>query len=93
MNLDEAMAYTKKMEAEGKYRFDGCTFAPELGIHKFCIMHDTLRVYQPNGMSAWGADKLFFQGICSKGFRYYPVAVIYWSAVRLLFILNIRFMP
>lgn len=90
MNLKDALEYTKEKEKIGEYIFDGCTFAPDLGIYKFCIMHDTLRTYKP--VSAWEADKLFFEGICTKGIRYYPVAVVYWSVVRITYILNIRFL-
>lgn len=88
MNLEEALAFTKSKE-KGGYRSDGCTLAPDLGIRKFCVMHDFLRVFEP--VTALQADNLFFKGIMTKGLRYFPVAVVYWTAVRLAYVLNIRF--
>lgn len=87
MNLTEALRFTDAKKAAG-WRSDGCTMAPELGIKKFCEMHDALRIFSP--VSAWEADKLFFKGITTKGIRYYPVAMIYWVAVRIIYVLNIR---
>ena len=80
MNLDEAMRFTGSRKAEG-FRSDGCTLAPDLGIKEFCEMHDALKVYKP--VTAFEAGNLFFKGICSKGYRYWPVAVVYWSAVQI----------
>ena len=79
MNLKEALAFTESKVAEG-FRSDGCTFAPDLGIMKFCEMHDALRQLAP--VTAFEADNLFFKGICTKGARYWPVACIYWLFVR-----------
>lgn len=80
MDIEEALKYAAARKAEG-FRSDGCTFAPDMGITKFCEMHDALRVHKP--VTALEADNLFFKGICSKGLRYWPVACIYWSGVRL----------
>lgn len=80
MNLQEALTFSAKKQAEG-HRSDGCTFAPDLGIRKFCVMHDMLRRFKP--VSAFEADKLFYKGIMSKGVRYFPVAVLYFVAVRI----------
>ena len=79
MDLEAALLYTQQKINEGN-KSDGCTLAPDLGIKHFCVMHDMLRRFKP--VSAFRADNLFFQGIITKGFRYYPVAVIYWLAVR-----------
>lgn len=86
MGLDEAIAYAAHKVNNG-VKSDGCTFSPELGINKFCVMHDMLRRFAPpnpvDPMTAFEADNLFFQGIMTKGWRYLPVAVFYWCAVRL----------
>ena len=80
LTLEEAMQYTDDMLAQG-HKSDGCTMAPDMGINRFCRMHDMLRRFKP--VSALQADNLFFQGIVTKGPRYYPIAVIYWLAVRI----------
>ena len=79
MNLEQATIYTDKKLSNGE-KSDGCTFAPNLGIKKWCIMHDMLRRFKP--VSALEADNLFFKGILSEGKKYTPVAMIYWLAVR-----------
>lgn len=80
MNLDQALMFTQEKLNEGA-KSDGCTFAPDLGIRQFCIMHDFLRRYKP--VSTLRADNLFYEGIMTKGLRYFPVAVIYWIGVRI----------
>ena len=79
MNLEQAIEFTRQRLEEG-FQSDGCTYSPDLGITHFCHMHDALLAYKP--VTRLQADNLFFQGICTKGIRYYPVAVIYWVAVR-----------
>lgn len=79
MNLAEALVFSREKQSTG-FKPDGCTFAPELGITKFCDMHDALRVFEP--VSPERADELFFEGIKSKGARYLPVAYAYWWGVR-----------
>lgn len=79
MTLDQALRYAQQKLNEG-HESDGCTMAPDLGIKQFCIMHDFLRRFKP--VTTWRADKLFFQGIMTKGRRYFPIAVTYWAAVR-----------
>ncbi len=79
MDLQEAMEFTQQKLDEG-HKTDGCTYAPDLGIKKFCVMHDMLRRFKP--VSAFRADNLFFQGIISKSILYLPIAIIYWVAVR-----------
>lgn len=90
MTLSEALRFTDLKLKEG-FQSDGCTFAPELGIKKFCVMHDCLLKFRPSEagyylvkMTRLEADNLLFKGICTKGVRYYPVAVIYWLACRIL---------
>ncbi len=78
MKLEEALEYSRKKLSYGE-RSDGCTFAPNLGIKKWCIMHDMLRRFKP--VTASEADRLFLEGIKTKGYRYYPVAYIYYIAV------------
>ena len=79
MTLDEALQFAHQKYLEG-HKSDGCTYAPDLGIKKFCYMHDFLIRFRR--VSRLEADNLFFKGITSKGPRYLPVAVIYWLAVR-----------
>lgn len=79
MKLEEALEYTDKKLDEG-HKSDGCTLAPDMGIKKFCRMHDMLRRFAP--VSAARADNLLFQGIMTKGWHYLPVASVYWIAVR-----------
>lgn len=86
MNLNDALEWAHQKFLEG-HRSDGCTFAPDLGIKKFCYMHDFLRRFKP--VDALRADNLFFQGIISKGVRYLPVAVIYWCGVRISYLLGV----
>ena len=81
MNLIEAISYTEDKVNNHGFKSDGCTFAPDLGIVKFCEMHDCLRAFKP--VSTAESDKLFFEGICTKGIRYYPIAIVYFIAVRL----------
>lgn len=85
MNLQEALEYTDEMLRKG-HESDGCTMAPDLGISRFCRMHDMLRRFKP--VSATRADSLFFKGIMTKGWRYLPVAVLYWLFVRTQSALN-----
>ena len=79
MNIQEALSFTEIKIKNGAIS-DGCTYAPDLGIKKWCVMHDMLRRFKP--VSALEADNLFFKGIMTKGFRYIPIAAIYWLAVR-----------
>ena len=85
MNLAEARTFSREKQSKG-FKSDGCTFAPELGIKEFCIMHDALRVFAP--VTPREADDLFFEGIRSKGQHYLPVAVAYWLAVRFQYIVG-----
>lgn len=88
MNLSEAIIYTDKRLSEG-HESDGCTYAPDLGIKKWCVMHDMLRRFTP--IPAYEADILLMEGIKSKGYRYYPIAYLYYIAVvvtRKLGVLN-----
>jgi hypothetical protein len=82
MTLDGALAFTEEKLREGA-KSDGCTMAPDLGIKKFCVMHDMLRRFKP--VSAARADKLFFDGIMTKGLRYLPIAITYYLAVRITY--------
>jgi len=75
MNLKEALIFTETKLASGE-KSDGCTMAPDMGIHKFCVMHDMLRRFNP--VSGLQARNLLFQGIMTKGVHYLPVAIIYW---------------
>ena len=79
MDLDQALEITYDALRRG-FRSDGCTFAPELGIRRFCQMHDVLIAH--NLVTRREADDLFYKGIMTKGKRYFPIAVIYWLAVR-----------
>lgn len=79
MNLEEALDFTAEMLRKG-FKSDGCTLAPDLGIKRFCQMHDVL--WGTRVVSARKADDLFYEGIMTKGKRYFPIAVIYWLAVR-----------
>jgi len=85
MNLEEALKYTENKIALG-VKSDGCTLAPDLGIFKWCEMHDMLRVFKP--ISAWEADKHLFNGIRSEGIKYLPIAIIYWVVVRIIYMLG-----
>ena len=78
MTLANALLFSKQMLASG-HTSDGCTLAPDLGIKRFCVMHDFLRRFKP--VSPERADKLFLQGIKSAGWYYYPIAYIYYLAV------------
>ena len=79
MNLKEALKYTDLKIRTGE-KSDGCTYAPDLGIKEWCVMHDMLRRFKP--ISSFEADNLFFKGIMTKGFRYLPIAILYWLLVR-----------
>ena len=79
MNLIGALTFSREKQSKG-FKSDGCTFAPELGIKKFCQMHDALRAFAP--VTPREADALLFEGIKSKGKLYLPVAALYWLAVR-----------
>ncbi len=93
MTLDQALKITdikvKELKEKTGQEFDGCTLAPELGIHKFCIMHDALRHFQL--VSDFESDNLFFKGIMTKGVRYFPIACLYWTAVRIVSLSGIKF--
>jgi hypothetical protein len=79
MNLDQAERFRLKKRIDGA-QSDGCTFAPELGT-PCCEMHDYLRRFKPDGMTAREADKLLRQCIAKKG---HPVfSWIYWVFVRI----------
>lgn len=78
MTLTQALGFTDLKLSEG-HESDGCTYAPDLGIKRFCVMHDFLRRFKP--IPAKDADKLFLEGIKSAGWYYYPVAYIYYLAV------------
>ncbi len=78
MILAEAIRYSDAKILQGN-KSDGCTFAPDLGIEKWCIMHDMLRRFKP--VTASEADRLFLEGIKTKGYRYYLIAYIYYIAV------------
>ena len=83
MTLEEALARLDSKVAEGWSSKDHCTFAPNLGIKRFCDMHDCLCEHLKEfGITRRQADKLFYQAIKTKGWRYYPVAYLYWTMVR-----------
>jgi len=79
MNLEEALEWSHQKFLEG-HRSDGCTMAPDLGIKRFCYMHDFLIRFKL--VTRKDADNLFFQAIMTKGWRYVPVAILYWLFVR-----------
>lgn len=79
MMLQNALRWAKQIETNGA-KSDGCTWAPELGLSKFCKMHDFLIRFKK--VSRFEADNLFFKGIMTKGWLYLPVAVSYYLAVR-----------
>lgn len=80
MDLDEALGFAQKKITEG-HKSDGCTYSPDLGIRRYCVMHDMLRRFSP--VSSFEADNLFFKGIMTKGWKYFLVAALYWIVVRL----------
>src|SRR3990172_576721 len=88
MNLEEAEQFRQKKRSEGATS-DGCTFAPELGT-PCCEMHDYLRRFKPDGITAPEADNLLFQCIVKKGSKkgpirsmgYFALACIYWIFIR-----------
>lgn len=86
MNLIDALAFTEQKRLQG-HKFDGCTLAPDFGIKKWCDMHDALRRFRvvPNK----DADILLFKGIWSEGVRYWPIAVLYFIAVRAAYFLRL----
>jgi len=79
LTLEGALEWAHHKFLEG-HKSDGCTMAPDLGIKRFCYMHDFLIRFK--AVTRARADNLFFQGIWSKGWRYYPVAILYWLFVR-----------
>ena len=84
MNLEQAEQFRQQKRSEGAIS-DGCTFAPELGT-PCCEMHDYLRRFKPEGITAPEADKLFRECIQAKG---HPLlAWVYWSLVVLARKLN-----
>ena len=76
MNIKQALAFADNKLSEG-HKSDGCTFAPEFGLTKWCVMHDMLRRFCP--VSPAEADKLFLEGMKTEGLRYYPIAYLYYS--------------
>ena len=82
IDLEWALKFTEVKLAEG-FKSDGCTFFPELGIKRFCQMHDALWRFNPFGITKLRSDILFVKGICTKGPRYYPVAAIAFIGVRI----------
>ncbi len=89
MNLTQAEQFRQQKRAEGATS-DGCTLAPELGT-PCCEMHDYLRRYRPNGITALEADNLLFQCILKKGKEkgairaagYFALACVYWIFIRI----------
>lgn len=79
MTLEEALLYSLSCENLG-HKSDGCTFAPDLAITKYCKMHDYLIRF--NKVKRSEADKLLFAGIWTKGGKYKLIAILYYIAVR-----------
>ena len=90
MTLQGALLFMLEKLQEG-FKSDGCTYAPELGLTRFCVMHDVLLHYKP--ISTRDADRLFFKGIMTKGWHYFPVACIYWSFVRMAAMFKYHYTP
>ena len=85
--LEESLFWAHALYLAGE-RTDGCTFAPDFGIKRFCHMHDFLWRYLP--MSPRKCDKLFRESILTKGPRYFIVAWLYWIAVRATYLYRSR---
>jgi len=85
MTVDEALAWSNALNSAGHKNTNGCSFAPDMGIHKICDMHDRLWQFKP--VHKHIADAIFRKAIIRRGgFKYFIVGWVYWSAVRFVWL-------